>query len=170
MDLIGLQESNRRLSTFLPFYLSHLPHPTYTQPLSRNITEMRFHIACALLLLSLGTVLGLTIDDPRWVSKSGLENAAGTPAAASTAMRPLRTSQPGYKEKRPKGYLKRRTGVSDEEFNRKFHEDDDYGKWAKDPNLGRGPGHSKMLRSTLYQHPSNSSHQPRISTFLTFRY
>lgn len=41
-----------------------------------------------------------------------------------------------------------------EDYERKLHSDDDYAKWASDDNLKRGPAHSKLLRSTLYDHPS----------------
>lgn len=41
----------------------------------------------------------------------------------------------------------------DDEYNEKFHEDDEYAEWAKDENLGRGPAWSKVLRLTLYKNP-----------------
>lgn len=44
--------------------------------------------------------------------------------------------------------------AAEDDYQRKFHDDDEYAEWAKDPNLHRGPAWSKIFRSLLYKHPS----------------
>lgn len=44
----------------------------------------------------------------------------------------------------------------DDLYRSKYHKDDDYAKWASDPDLGRGKYKSRAIRQHLYQNPGTS--------------
>lgn len=77
-------------------------------------------------------------------------------SAAPQATRPSGTvdhdNRPDKKDKR--AVLAAVHQAAEDDYQRKFHDNDDYAKWAKDPNLNRGPAWSKVFRSLLYKHPS----------------
>lgn len=46
----------------------------------------------------------------------------------------------------------------DKAYFKKYHDDDDYARWAKDPNRRRGLHYSRGVREKLYQNPCTYSH------------
>lgn len=81
---------------------------------------------------------------------------AGSSAVPLTETHGSNHNKRHKKRKDPMELPPERQKVEDE-YNAKFHDDDEYAQWAKDPDLGRGPNWSKVFRMTLYANPGRPS-------------